>query len=226
MNELTLAADHPSATRTRYLSGRARLERAGRERTCVGCRRACASEDLVRMVMAADGTLRFDLEGGAWGRGAWIHPRCDCFVKSVRGLGRAFHRTIIVTAGELHEALVTTAWRKVARLIDTARRSGKLATRLEAVEQTWEDRSLALLLLADEAKLTAMPTWFAQAGAAGRVLMVPGKSIPRPAGTPDIELAAITESRLATEIARNVAIAQIPPPTRIGRGSDKGTEVG
>ncbi|MFL5798550.1 MAG: YlxR family protein [Actinomycetota bacterium] len=60
-------------------------------RTCVGCRETGTKADLVRLVRAADGAVRFDRTGKAPGRGAYLHPRPACWDGALKrgGLARA-----------------------------------------------------------------------------------------------------------------------------------------
>lgn len=53
-------------------------------RTCVGCRREGAKTSLVRLIRAADGTVRLDPAGQAPGRGAYLHPNEPCIEQARR----------------------------------------------------------------------------------------------------------------------------------------------
>ncbi len=58
-------------------SGSAALAPSGTTRTCVGCRRLAAPDELVRVVLGPEGTLRVGRT--LPGRGAWLcaeSPRC------------------------------------------------------------------------------------------------------------------------------------------------------
>ena len=77
-------------------------------RTCVGCRRRDAQENLVRLALwtpeTADGRLSGGREPGVVpdptrrmpGRGAWLHPERECCESAVkrRALNRAFRREV------------------------------------------------------------------------------------------------------------------------------------
>ncbi|MDO0925457.1 YlxR family protein [Streptomyces sp. TG1A-8] len=74
------------------MSGRTR-DRACPERTCVGCRRRTAKDDLLRAV--ADGEQCVpDPRGTLPGRGAYVHPDPVCLDQAVRR--RAFPRALRV----------------------------------------------------------------------------------------------------------------------------------
>ncbi|WP_129842761.1 YlxR family protein [Streptomyces sp. RFCAC02] len=91
------------------MSGRTRT-RACPERTCVGCRRRSARNDLLRVVAHGDRCVP-DLRGTLPGRGAYLHPTPDCLELAVRR--RAFPRALKVQGpldtGNLRSAVVTAA---------------------------------------------------------------------------------------------------------------------
>ena len=55
-------------------------------RTCVGCRERAAKADLLRLVVAAGGSVRPDPGGSGPGRGAYVHRRRSC-VEAALSLG-------------------------------------------------------------------------------------------------------------------------------------------
>jgi predicted RNA-binding protein YlxR (DUF448 family) len=230
MSELALSGERArivTASAVGLLAGCGDEVRRARQRTCIGCRSAGSREDLVRFVASKDGRVVFDLAGGAWGRGAWIHPRTGCLVKSVRSLGRALRQPSTQTATELHQALATAAWRRIKNLVVSAKRAGQLRVGTEEAERAWEDRSLALLLWVDDVRAGANLPWIAQLLAEGRVLVAPSlATMSEWVGVQEVTLAAITDSRIATAVVRNLAIAQIPAPALASRRSGTGTEVG
>lgn len=85
-----------------------RTETPHPERTCVGCRRKAARDQLVRLVRVGspeDGVprIRVDRASTAPGRGAWVHPDARCLDLAVSrgGLARSFRGP--VDAGGLDE---------------------------------------------------------------------------------------------------------------------------
>ena len=48
-------------------------------RTCCGCGHPADKDQLVRLVIGADGQLLLDLEQRIPGRGAYLHPLIDCW---------------------------------------------------------------------------------------------------------------------------------------------------
>ncbi|HEY5959957.1 MAG TPA: DUF448 domain-containing protein [Polyangiaceae bacterium] len=79
---------------------------SGPVRTCIGCRKEGTPEDLVRMVLAPDGGVAFDLAGGAVGRGAWVHPTEACLQKASKATGRHLGAHAAPTETRNHEASV------------------------------------------------------------------------------------------------------------------------
>lgn len=85
------------------VSGRTRV-RACPERTCVGCRKRAAKQELLR-IRAIEGGCVPDPQGSLPGRGAYLHPDPACLDLAVRR--RAFPR-----AFRLQETLDTEALRE------------------------------------------------------------------------------------------------------------------
>lgn len=60
---------------------------AGRKihaRTCIACREVANKRNLVRVVRASDGFVYVDRTGKVNGRGAYVHPRSQCFDEALR----------------------------------------------------------------------------------------------------------------------------------------------
>ncbi len=68
------------------------------ERTCVGCRQASEPDALVRFVLGLDGEIVPDLAGGAFGRGAWVHPSPECLARAPRSMARSFSAQVKTSA--------------------------------------------------------------------------------------------------------------------------------
>lgn len=196
-------------------------------RTCIGCRRLDRPENLLRLVVAPDQTIVFDLAGGAFGRGAWVHPRPECLAKSVKGLARAFRSPVASSIDDVHKCLVMTAWRRAEALARAAKRAGHLVAGAEAGASVWAARKVALAIVAEDARASATLPWVIAAQEAGRVIAGPPKSVlGHWWGQEQVAVAAITDLGLATAIARAIAMAQMPDPTQSRREVERGTEVG
>ncbi|HEX3345779.1 MAG TPA: DUF448 domain-containing protein [Polyangiaceae bacterium] len=105
------------------------------ERTCVGCGLRDAASAMVRLVVADDEVV-FDLAGGAFGRGAHLHPRPECIAKAPRGLARTFKRDMTHVAGgtaaDLAARLTAACDRRMSGLMMAARRTNALAVGADA----------------------------------------------------------------------------------------------
>jgi uncharacterized protein len=55
-------------------------------RTCIGCRERATKRELLRLVVAAGGSVRLDPSGSSPGRGAYVHRRRSC-VEAALSLG-------------------------------------------------------------------------------------------------------------------------------------------
>jgi predicted RNA-binding protein YlxR (DUF448 family) len=138
------------------------------ERTCVGCGLQDDPAAMVRLVVAED-EVAFDLAGGAFGRGAHLHPRPECLAKAQRGLARSFKREIKTGAVELAERLATACDRRMTGLALAARRAGALAIGADAALGALR-RGAPLVIVAVDAASIAQATEVQQAVAEGRAI--------------------------------------------------------
>ncbi len=53
-------------------------------RTCLGCGQEADKRELVRIVRSPEGDVALDATGKANGRGAYLHPRPECFEAAAR----------------------------------------------------------------------------------------------------------------------------------------------
>jgi predicted RNA-binding protein YlxR (DUF448 family) len=53
-------------------------------RTCLGCGQEADKRELVRIVRSPEGDVMVDPTGKANGRGAYVHPRLECFEAAAR----------------------------------------------------------------------------------------------------------------------------------------------
>ena len=77
-------------------------------RTCVGCRTRADKCSLVRIVVR-DFELVVDETATIPGRGAWVHPNRECFVRAIerRAFGRALRAPDAVTGTSMKDFLTT-----------------------------------------------------------------------------------------------------------------------
>ena len=87
----------------------------GPVRTCIGCRRRAAKNELLRVVAGSDAdgqpVVSPDPNGRAPGRGAHLHPTSECLDQAVRrrAFTRALRVTVMLSDAPLREHLATTA---------------------------------------------------------------------------------------------------------------------
>jgi predicted RNA-binding protein YlxR (DUF448 family) len=89
-------------------------------RTCLGCGEEADKRDLVRVVRSPEGDVAVDASGKANGRGAYIHPRQECFEAAARK--RRFDSALRVT---LKEDDVDRIRRDFERLIAQSAATGR-----------------------------------------------------------------------------------------------------
>jgi predicted RNA-binding protein YlxR (DUF448 family) len=184
-------------------------------------------ENLLRLVATPAAQIAFDLAGGSFGRGGWVHPRSECLAKSVKSLGYALRAPITVSAQEIHQCLVAAAWRRAEGLARAAKRSGHLVAGADAGAVVWKSGKVAVVIVAEDARAAALVPWVRDAQVSGRAIVGPPKStLGCWWGQEQVAVAAITDSGLAKALARAVAIAQIPDPTVRSREAESVTEVG
>lgn len=122
------------------------------QRTCVGCGRADAIEEMVRIVVAESGEVAVDLAGGKFGRGAHVHPSPKCLATAPRGLSKSFKRNVAATGAELASALVSAANRRVLGLLASAARSDSLMVGAEVAGEAFQTGKALLLVVARDAE--------------------------------------------------------------------------
>jgi uncharacterized protein len=197
--------------------------RRGRLRTCVGCRREAAPDDLVRVVLGADGAVVPDLAGGSLGRGAWLHPEPRCLAQAApAGLSASFRARVLTSPDELWALLRAAADRRVAALLGAARRAGKLEVGATAVDQALLDGRAELVMLAVDARAAASGAACGRAIAEGRGLAWGSKeTLGRALGRSEVAAAAVVDRGLSQALKRAVAMAHMPAPsnTSDGRGA-------
>ena len=118
-----------------------RPAKPGKVRTCAGCGAAeavaSARSEMLRLVVAENDVV-FDLAGGAFGRGAYVHPVPDCLARAPRGLarmrsargGRAAAAPL--SGADLGQRLVLASSQRMAGLLLAARRLGAIAVGSDA----------------------------------------------------------------------------------------------
>jgi len=128
--------------------------RRGRRR-CIGCDRIDTPESMARLVVSENGEVAFDLAGGAFGRGAHVHPSPRCLESAPRALAKSFKRPIAATPAELAAALVAAADRRTRGLLASAARSNGVEVGAELAGAAFQLGRAHLLVVARDAQSAA-----------------------------------------------------------------------
>jgi predicted RNA-binding protein YlxR (DUF448 family) len=124
-------------------------------RTCVGCGHVDAVEAMVRLVVSDEGEVAVDLAGGAFGRGAHVHPSRTCIAGAPRGLAKSFKRAVGVAPAELAESIASAAYRRARGLLASAVRSNQVEIGADMAGDAFGRGEVALLVVARDAKSAA-----------------------------------------------------------------------
>jgi uncharacterized protein len=139
----------PAKERESERKGARRGESRRPTRTCVGCGLRDDAEALLRLVAVED-EFAFDLGGGAFGRGVYLHPRAACIAKAPRGIARGFRGAIDAEPVAIGRRLLEACDRRMAGLLLAAHRSRALAIGADAAIEALE-RGASLGVLAVDA---------------------------------------------------------------------------
>ena len=125
---------------------------AGRnaERSCIGCRKVLSQGELVRYVVAPDGSIVVDYHQRLPGRGAYTCLDTGCIANAVkRGqFARTFHRPVPpLVADELVGALVRQLREQILGLLGLARKAGQTVSGSNLVLMTLGGEYLPALVL-------------------------------------------------------------------------------
>ncbi|MEB2313403.1 MAG: DUF448 domain-containing protein [Polyangiaceae bacterium] len=181
------------------------------ERTCAGCRARGGAGALVRVVLDAEGGVVVDLAGGAFGRGAWLHPTPACLRKAAAGgLSRSLRATVRTSPGELAGRLGVAASRRAAGLLTAARRSGSLAAGAAAVRDALAAGRGRLVVVATDARAAASTSGVEAAVSRGEAFGWGTKaSLGALTGREEVGVLAVLDARIATALASALAIVQM-----------------
>lgn len=81
------------------------------ERKCMGCNEKRPKKELIRVVRTPEGEIQLDDNGKVSGRGVYICPKMECFVKSKKA--KRFERSLEV---EIPETVYESLEKKFAEL--------------------------------------------------------------------------------------------------------------
>ena len=203
-------------TKSRTATAKVRL----RLRSCVACKGKSAPSELTRWVFAGNGAVFPDLGQGAFGRGAWLHPRAACLGKAPQGFSRSFKARIGASPAELAELLSSAAERRVTALLGAARRSHKLLAGKTAVEKALGEGRCPLIVVACDARAAIRSAQIQQAISSGRAVAWGNKSVLGGlAGRMEAGVLAVLDDGLANALKATIALAQ--PAPRAGFGPEQ-----
>lgn len=184
-------------------------------RRCIASGELHAKCDLLRFVVAPDGSLVFDLAGKLPGRGLWLLPRRDMLDKAcARRLFARAARVAIVVPEDLPEQVVRALRERCLGLLGFARRAGDLTGGFEKVRSWLSSGRVGLLLQAVDAaeggrqKLRGLARAIAPAPPVFEVFTAAelGRALGRDAMVHVAIAPGLLAERLAAELARLQAI--------------------
>jgi ribosomal protein L7Ae-like RNA K-turn-binding protein len=175
-------------------------------------------------VVADDGQVVPDLASGAFGRGAWVHPRTACLTDAARGgLSRGLKTKVVTTPAELVRVVREAATRRVVSLLQAAQRARLAALGTTALEEAERDDRVELLVLAHDAKASAALSPVLRLGQRGRVRLFLSKSGLGAAFKRDeLALVALLSPDLSREVARMISVSELEEPGRAHRLTEVG----
>jgi predicted RNA-binding protein YlxR (DUF448 family) len=196
-------------------------------RTCVGCRETADPEELLRLVHGPEGEVVPDLAGGAFGRGAWVHPRPECLSRAVpKGLERALKAKGVADVAAVSSLVRASAARRLLGLLSSARRARKAAAGTTAVKEALDRGEVRLVLVATDARAAANAPWIEEKIRLGTALPFSTKAeLGSLLGLEEVGVVAVLDDGLARAIERAWALAHLPE-SRVTRAKEKlSTEV-
>jgi uncharacterized protein len=205
---------------TARVEARARVERPVRSapiRTCIGCRQQGCSGDLVRMVLGPDGSVAFDLAGGAVGRGAWVHPLEACLRKAAKVTARSLRADGSVDVESLMLSLTAAAIRRAVGLLGAAHRARHMAIGGDACRESFAEGKARLVILATDAKAASDKAWLDAAATKGLLTRWSTKAeLGAIVGREELAVMVVTDDGIAQSFLRVVAMT-MPVASRLAK---------
>jgi predicted RNA-binding protein YlxR (DUF448 family)/ribosomal protein L30E len=181
-------------------------------RTCAGCRRVDAKEELLRFAVAPVAPFLIpDIAGKLGGRGVSVHPTRACLESAVRrgGFARALKRAVPCTVDELASLAAAQFERRAASLIVAARRAGALVVGTDAVREAMREATVAALVVASDAAGRRAELEGAAARLGKRCVVHGTKaSLGRLLGRDEVGVVAVLDVGIASALARAAARGQ------------------
>ena len=140
------------------------------QRSCLGCRVTRDKGELLRFVLAPDGTLTPDLKGKLPGRGAYICPNRTCLGEAIRKkrFAASFKAPLSGTdPAAIAAMLLGGAAERIRGYLSLAAKAGKLFSGSDAVADGVRGGKAGLLFLATDLSAESSKKFAAMAGHAG-----------------------------------------------------------
>ncbi len=176
------------------------------ERTCAGCGRADAVDALLRVVLGGplenhSFEIVVDVAGGAFGRGAHVHPSPDCIAKACKtGFARSFKCKVQVNVAEFSAQIEDAYDRRVTGLVLGARRAGHLAIGQDAACDALA-KGAVLAVVACDAGSVAGKEIVSRAAAEGRAVVWKDKAaLGKLFGRDEVGIFAVTNAGVGQAI--------------------------
>lgn len=178
----------------------------------------------MRLVVGPDGEVVPDLSGGAFGRGAWVHPRPACVADAVRGgLSRGLKTKVTASVAEVTQLLRTAAARRTLSLLQAAERGRLAALGTTALEEAERDDRVELLVLAGDAKASAELSAVTRLGQRGRVRLFKTKAeLGAAFGRDELALVGLLSADLSREVSRMISVSELEEPGSAHRVTEVG----
>lgn len=178
----------------------------------------------MRLVVGPDGEVVADLAGGAFGRGAWVHPRLACVEGAVRGgLSRGLKTTIKTDVAQVLQHLRDAATRRTFSLLQAAQRAHHAAVGTAALEEAERDGRVELLVLAGDARASGELSAVRRLGERGRVRFFKTKAELGAAFARDeLALVGLLSPDLSQEVSRMISVSELEEPGRAHRVTEVG----
>lgn len=178
----------------------------------------------MRLVVGPEGEVVPDMGGGAFGRGAWVHPRAECVHGAVRGgLSRGLKTKVTADTVQVTGLLRDAASRRAVSLLQAAQRAGRAALGTTALEEAERDGRVELLVLAADAKASAALGAVQRLAARGRVRLFKTKrELGAALGRDELALVGLLSVDLSQEVSRMISVSELDEPGRAHRVTEVG----
>jgi predicted RNA-binding protein YlxR (DUF448 family) len=180
-----------------------------RERTCVGCAERAEPNEMVRLVLGPNGEVAADAAGGAFGRGAHVHPALLCITNACKfGLARSFKAAVKVTSEELSAEIAAAYMRRAEGLLLAAKRAKRLTVGADETLAALVQHPNATVVIANDAASVVKRTEIASAIAEGRACTWTNKAgLGRMLARDEVAVCAVIDVAMAEALRHAVGVA-------------------